>query len=121
MEFFIQNVRELSEKIIAIDFRMIEDVLMPCANMYFQLKCYEKSIHLLDEGIKLCAKHANTDAYARMKKALCEHIWEVAMESKEFELCQKILYRIECENDEIIDPNNKVVVAEEIRDLIVMQ
>lgn len=121
MEFFIQNVRELSEKIIAIDFRMIEDVLMPCANMYFQLKCYEKSIHLLDEGIKLCAKHANTDAYARMKKALCEHIWEVAMEAKEFELCQKILYRVECENDEIIDPSNKVVVAKEIRDLIVMQ
>lgn len=75
-------------------------------------------MELLWEGIRLCANHANTDAYARIKQALCGHLWEVGMEARQFALCQKAIEQIEAENEEIVDPKNRVRIPDEVRNTI---
>lgn len=76
-ETFIRLVLELAEGIIPNDLERIENVLIPCANIYFELRQYEKSAALLAEGVRLCAKHADTDSYQRKKQELREHLLEV--------------------------------------------
>lgn len=115
---FVQKAQELSEKIIPTALRKIEEIIIPCANMYFELGCYGKSLSLLYEGTRLCVSHANTDSYARVKQELCEHIWQVGIEAQEFDLCRTIIELIDCENKDIVDPKNKVIIPCEIRNRI---
>ena len=115
---FVQKAQELSEKIIPTALRKIEEIIIPCANMYFELECYGKSLSLLYEGTRLCVSHANTDSYARVKQELCEHIWQVGIEAQEFDLCRTIIELIDCENKDIVDPKNKVIIPCEIRNRI---
>ena len=98
--------------------RKIEEIIIPCANMYFELECYGKSLSLLYEGTRLCVSHANTDSYARVKQELCEHIWQVGIEAQDFDLWRTIIELIDCENKDIVDPKNKVVIPDEIRSKI---
>ena len=73
---------------------------------------------LLYEGTRLCAKHANTDSYARIRQELCDHLWQVGIDAQQFELCQKTIELIEAENEEIVDPKNRVVIPAEVRSII---
>ena len=82
------------------------------------MRCYRKSMTLLDEGIRLCTKHPNTDSYARIKQELCEHLMEVGFEAQEFAWCQKIIERTDFENEEVLDPKNKVTISDEVRSVI---
>lgn len=118
-DVFVKDARDLSDIITPTDLQKIEEVMIPCANVFFELGCYKKSMELLWEGIRLCTNHANTDAYARMKQTLCNHLWEVGMEAQQFALCQQAIEWIEAENEEIVDPKNKVMIPEEIRSIIV--
>ena len=114
----VQKAQELSEKIIPTALRKIEEIIIPCANMYFELGCYGKSLSLLYEGTRLCAAHANTDSYARIKQELCDHIWQVGIEAQEFDLCRKVIELIDSENKDIVAQKNKVVIPCEIRNRI---
>lgn len=115
---FIQKARELSDIIIPTDLQKIEDVIIPCANIFFELNCHGKSLALLYEGTCFCAKHANTDSYARIKQELCDHFWQVGIDAQQFESCRTFLELIEAENEEIADPKNRVVIPEKIRRII---
>lgn len=117
-DVFVKKARELSEIIIPTDLQKIEEVIIPCANMFFELRCYDRAIKLLFEGIQLCVNHANTDSYARIKQDLCDHLWQVGIEGEAFEICQKVLLLIDCENYAIIDSKNKVTVSDEIRSIL---
>ncbi len=115
---FIKDARELSEIIIPTDLQKIEDVIIPCANIYFELKCHNKSIDLLYEGTRLCAKHVNSDSYVRIRQELYEHLWQVGIDAQKFGFCQNMIKLVEAENKEIVDFKNKIIVPEEIRKVI---
>ena len=117
-DVFVKNARELSDIIIPTDLQKIEDVIIPCANIFFELSCHDKAMALLYEGTRLCAKHANTDSYAHIRQELCNHLFEVGIEAHQFNLCQKAIELIEAENEEIVDPKNRVVIPTEVRSII---
>ena len=115
---FVKDARELSAIITPTDLQKIEDVIIPCANIFFELSCHGRAMALLYEGTCLCAKHANTDSYARIRQELCDHLWQVGIDAQQFELCQKTIELIEAENEEIVDPKNRVVIPAEVRSII---
>lgn len=117
-DMFVKEAWELSDITTPTDLQKIEEVMIPCANVFFELGAHEKSMELLCRGIRLCTDHANTDAYARIRQALCDHLWEVGIEAKQFALCQEVIQRIEAEDQEIVDPKNKVRIPEEVRSII---
>lgn len=117
-EAYVQKAQELSEMIIPASLRKIEEVILPCANMFFELGCYEKAMKLLYEGTRLCAKHANVDSYARVRQDLCDYFWQVGIEAQAFDRCRKMIQIIDCENNDIVDPGNRVVIPGEVRDLM---
>lgn len=117
-DVFVKDARELSNIIIPTDLQKIEEVIIPCANIFFELSCHGRAMALLYEGTRLCAKHANTDSYARIRQELCDHLWEVGIEAQQFDLCQKAIELIEVENEEIVDPKNRVVIPAQVRSII---
>lgn len=117
-DVFVKNARELSDIIIPTDLQKIEEVIIPCANIFFELSCHDKAMALLYEGTRLCAKHANTDSYAHIRQELCNHLFEVGIEAHQFNLCQKVIELIEAENEEIVDPKNRVVIPAEVQSII---
>ena len=117
-DVFVKDARELSAIITPTDLQKIEDVIIPCANIFFELSCHGRAMALLYEGTRLCAKHANTDSYARIRQELCDHLWQVGIDAQQFELCQKTIELIEAENEEIVDPKNRVVIPAEVRSII---
>ena len=117
-DMFVKKAWELSNIIIPTDLQKIEEVIIPCANIFFELNCHDEAIELLCEGTRLCAKHANTDSYAHVRQELYNHLWEVEIDAQQFEQCQKTIERIEAENKEIIDRKNRVVIPVEIRSII---
>lgn len=117
-DVFVEEARELSDVIIPTDLQKIEEVIIPCANIFFELSCHGRAMALLYEGTRLCAKHVNTDSYARIRQELCDHLLEVGIEAQHFDLCQKTIELIEAENEEIVDPKNRVVIPAEVRSII---
>ena len=117
-EKLIRQARRLADIIIPTDLQRIEEVTIPCANILFELGRHDQAMALLCEGTQLCRQHANADIYARMKQELCDHLWEVAIDSQRLEYCQSLIERIEAENKEIIDPKNRVVIPGEIKNTI---
>lgn len=117
-DMFIKEARELSDIIIPTELQKIEDVIIPSANIFFELGCYGNAMGLLYEGTRICAKHANTDSYAHIKQELYDHLWEVGIEAQQFDLCQKIMKLTEVENEEIIDSKNRIVIPDEVRSII---
>lgn len=73
--------RKLSDAILPTDMQKIEWVIMPCANIYFELRCHAKALQLLARGIELCENHANTESYDRIKQELFEHLCQVWLEA----------------------------------------
>lgn len=117
-ERYIKEARELSDIIIPTDLQKIEDVYIPCANIFYELGCHRKAMDLLFEGTQLCAQHINADAYARTRQGLYDHLLEVGMDAQNFELCKRILKLARVENKEILDSQNRVVISDEIRDIV---
>lgn len=117
-DVFVKEARELSDIIIPTDLQKIEEVIIPCANIFFELSCHGRAMALLYEGTRLCAKHVNTDSYARIRQELCDHLLEIGIEAQHFDLCQKTIELIEAENEEIVDPKNRVVIPAEVRSII---
>lgn len=123
-ERFINKARKLADIIIPTDLQKINVVIMPSANIFYELRCFGKTISLLEEGMRLCSKQPNADAYARKKQELCDHLLEVGVASQQpevYRLCQKVIELIECENEEVIDPKNRVVIPEDLRNIITNQ
>lgn len=114
-ERYIRAAWELADIIIPTDLQKIEEVIIPCANILFELGSHKKSMMWLGFGIRLCRGHANTDSYARVRQELCDHYWEVGMDGFESEACQELLKHIEADNEAILDPENRVKIPEEIR------
>lgn len=117
-ETFIKDALELSNIIIPTDLQKIEDVIIPCANIYFELGCYEKAMALLYKGTRLCFKHINTDSYAIIRQQLYDHFFQVGIEAQQVEWCQKMIKLIETENKEIVDDKNRVIIPEDLRSLL---
>lgn len=117
-EVFIKDALELASIIIPTDLQKIEDVIIPCANIYFELCCYEKAMALLYKGTRLCFKHINTDSYAIIRQQLYNHFFEVGIEAQQVEWCQKMIKLIEIENKEIVDDNNRVIIPEDLRSVL---
>ena len=115
---FMKQAWELSDIIIPTELRKIEEVIIPCANIFLELQCYKESALLLCEGIDLCVKYPNTDSYARIKQDLCRYFWSVGIEARQFEMCREMMEFIEAGNEEIIDPKNRVVIPDKIRSII---
>lgn len=111
----VQEALALSARILFTDLQKIEDVLSPCANIFYELRRYDRALDLLDRGLRLCAHHANTDSYARAKQVLCEHLWEVGIRGQQLARCQAVTARVEAENAEIVDHGNRVVIPEAVR------
>ncbi len=117
-ETFIQKAQELSDLIIPTDLQKIEDVLIPCANIFFELGRPHNAMNLLYEGTRLCVKHANMDSYALTRQDLYDHLFEVGIDAQQYEFCQTLIELIEMENNDIVDPENRVDVSDEVRSTI---
>lgn len=117
-EVFIHEADLLSEKITTDDLQKIEEIIIPCANIYFELGAHTKAIELLFKGTRLCVQYSNTDAYDNIKQELCDHIWQVGIEAQLYERCTEILKIIDYENDGIINVQNKIVIPDNIRKVI---
>lgn len=117
-EEYLDSAYVLAKVILPNDLQMIESVIIPGANIYYEAREHKRSMRLLDKGIQMCAKKANTNAYDRLKQELCEHYLEVGVDAGEYELCQKMIDRIEAENEEIIDLDSKVIISDDICNLI---
>ena len=115
---FMKKAWELSDIILSADLRKIEEVIIPCANIFLELGCYEESVALLYAGTRLCVKYPNTDSYARIKQDLCRYFWWTGIEGRKFELCRKMISLIESENEEIVDPKNRVTIPDKVRSII---
>ena len=92
-------------------------MINPCANIYFELCCYNQAIGLLYKGKRLYFKHINTDSYAFIRQQLYNHFFQVGIEAQKVEWCQKMIKLIEIENKEIVDDKNRVIIPEEVRSL----
>ena len=57
----------------------IEIFIIPYANMFLELGCYQKSLELLNQGIELCEKYRDMDAYNRIKANLQEYAMQVRL------------------------------------------
>ncbi len=77
-EIAINKARELSSKISKTDLDEIDNTIVPCANMYLQLKCCDKAEMLLNEGMDICERHETADAYINKKKQLIEYLEDVS-------------------------------------------
>ena len=117
-EEYLDSAYVLAKVILPNDLQMIESVIIPGANIYYEAREHKRSMRLLDKGIQMCAKKANTNAYDRLKQELCEHYLEVGIDAGEYELCQKLIDRVEFENERIIDPNRKVIIPDDARKFI---
>lgn len=117
-EEFVKEARVLSDAITPTKLQRIEEFIIPCANMFFELKCHGKVMSFLYEGIRLCHDHPNTDSYARVKQELCEHLLEVGLEAELFDVCRAFVELVDAENEEIVDPKNKIVVPDDVRSKI---
>lgn len=117
-EVHVQKAQELSEVIIPASLRKIEEVIIPCANIFFELGCYEKAMKLLYEGTRLCVSHVNVDSYARIRQNLCDYFWQVGIEAQAFDWCWKMIQIVDCENNDIVDPKNRVIIPDKVRDLM---
>ena len=115
---YVLEAVKLSDRIILTDLQKIEEVTIPCAKMFYELHDHGRSMALLRDGIRICTKHANMDSYTHIKQELCNYFWKVGIEAQQFELCQEIIEFIEAENEEIVDPQNKVVIPDEVRSII---
>lgn len=115
---FITRTYKLSEEITPTDLERIDNVIIPCANMYFELKRYGHALELLFSGTLLCTEHANTNAYALRKQELCNHLWQVGIEAQQFALCQKLIDIMDMENEDIVDPEKRVTIPDEVRKII---
>lgn len=73
----IYLAKELSLKIATTDLDVIDKTLVPCANIYLELQCYEKSMKLLNDGIKICLEYEALEVYNRKCKELCEYLHDV--------------------------------------------
>lgn len=117
-DIYIQKAEALSELIMGNDLQKIEELVIPCANIYFELGLNARAIDLLFRGTRICVEHCNTDKYDKLKQELCDHIWQVGIEAQLFDLCEKILRLIDCENHEIVNVQNKVTIPDGIREVI---
>ncbi|MCD8151095.1 MAG: NB-ARC domain-containing protein [Clostridiales bacterium] len=116
---FIRDALNLSGIISSNDLQRIEDVIIPCANIYFELGYHAASVSLLYKGTRVCEKYRESDAYVRIKQELCDHIWEVGIDGKLFDSCREILEIIENENTLIKNPKCKVIISEMVRSAII--
>ena len=114
----IQKAKGLSDYILQNSLQKIEMIIIPCANIYFETGMHKEATTLLHEGISLCAKYPNNEFYAQIKRELCDHIWEVAREFGEYDLCNTIIAEIDHDNESVVDSKNKVVIPEDVRLLI---
>lgn len=73
----VNNAIALAKEILPSDVDMIDGVIIPCANIYFELLCCEKSIEILQQGILICENHENIEVYERRKSELINYIKEV--------------------------------------------
>ena len=77
VEQLMHKVCLLSKQIIHTDLERIEIFIIPYANMFLELGCYQKSLELLNQGIELCEKYRDMDAYNRIKANLQEYAMQV--------------------------------------------
>ncbi|MCD8012904.1 MAG: hypothetical protein LUG99_06980 [Lachnospiraceae bacterium] len=115
---FIRDALNLSDIISPNDLQKIEDVIIPCANIYFELGYHAASVSLLYKGTRICERYRESDAYARIRQELCDHIWEVGIDGKLFDSCREILEIIENENTLIENPKRKIIISEMVRSAI---
>jgi hypothetical protein len=113
-----KNADDLAEKIIPTDMEKIDRIIIPCANVFFELGNYKNALELLFKGTRFCHVHPAFESYARKKQELCDHIWEVGIEAQSYDWCLNIIKLIEAENNEIDDPQKRVIIPDEIRNII---
>lgn len=67
----------LSDDITATDMQKIENLIIPSANIFYELNESKTSLKILEYGIGLCEKYPNSDAYSRIKEDLQSYRREV--------------------------------------------
>lgn len=97
---FIYLAKEISSKIATTDLEVIDKTLVPCANIYFELQCYEKSMKLLNEGIKICLEYEALEVYNRRRKELCKYLCETANMTNHPERYRMLIERIASETED---------------------
>ena len=111
----LRNALRLADLILPTELDKIETVILPGANMFFELALPRMAMGFLFEGVRICRKHPNVDSYARMKQELCDHFLEVGLEAEQYALCGEFIRMMDADNEEISDAGNQIHIPRELR------
>lgn len=80
---YLYLAKELAEKIAKTDLNMIDETLVPGANIYLEIGCYSESMRLLNEAVRVCLEKEALEVYSRKKSELCNYLRDVANTTEE--------------------------------------
>ncbi len=75
---FMKKAGKLSEQMKITELDQIDEILLPCANMFCEFADYERAAKLLRKGIEMCEKYTNVIPYERKKKQLYQCLLDIA-------------------------------------------
>ena len=99
MVSFIQEAYDMARETINTELNLIDDVLIPCANMLLEWKQYEEAAGWLYTAIHVCEDYAGIIPYIRKKMDLYSYLLDVYFEEEAYEQCKEIITLIEKENE----------------------
>lgn len=114
MVSFIQEAYSIARETINTELNLIDDLLIPCANMMLEWKEYEEAAGWLYTAIHVCENYAGIIPYIRKKMDLYSYLLDVYFEEEAYEQCKEIITLIEKENE----VNSDIGLVKEINPFI---
>lgn len=98
---YIRLAKELAGKIAKTDLNMIDETLVPCANIYMELASCSDSMRLLDEAVRTCLQKDVLEVYRRKRRELCDYLRDVANATAEPEKYMRYIEYIDSDSTDI--------------------
>ena len=107
---FAIKAAEISMKTATSELQVIDEIMIPFANMLWELEQYDRAISWLDDGIKICEEFPDVIPYIRKKLQLYSCKVDVYYYSGEYDECRKTIVVLDALNKEY----NKIGVCVDI-------
>lgn len=117
-EDFMAKAREIYERISPTDLDKIDNVIIPCANMYCLLERYSDSERLLLEGVETCKANETVVTYARKEAELYGCLLDVYSEYGKYAECRTVIEEIDELNQKYRAVGIYKEIPKELRDEI---
>lgn len=95
----MSDAYDMAKVIVNTKLNIIDDILIPWANMFFEWQQYDKSIDCLNEAVEICKTYKEVIPYIRKKLDLYFCMLDVYFETEKYEKCKEMIGFIEQENE----------------------